>query len=261
MEIVGRISNLVSDSSIRKENRWVCLCFCSVVSVSLRSVFLLPSSILRRFVPLFYFLSFDQREREREEKNISEIGYKEQTEKGIDIIDVADFSRTRPTGERNCIRKRKRQRSRAALFSLKSKALFHPSCFFRVLRLAFHYHSPPSRFFCSFSRGRDALLVFKIISEWNSRTVTSSSPLLEKTSYRDLQRLTCHGPVPLPAAALAADIHHCIHVSILIQCFAPLNFLTSKFLSPHLLFVTVNNYRNNNGCLERWKRWVIGIPL
>lgn len=90
MEIVGRISNLVSDSSIRKENRRVCLCFCSVVSVSLRFVFLLPSSILRRFVPLFYFLSFDQREREREEKNISEIGYKEQTEKGIDIIDV-DF--------------------------------------------------------------------------------------------------------------------------------------------------------------------------
>lgn len=147
MEIVGRISNLVSDSSIRKENRRVCLCFCSVVSVSLRSVFLLPSSILRRFVPLFYFLSFDQREREREEKNISEIGYKEQTEKGIDIIDVADFSRTRPTGERNCIRKRKRQRSRGALFSLKSKALFHPSCFFRVLRLAFHYHSPPFSFF------------------------------------------------------------------------------------------------------------------
>lgn len=146
MEIVGRISNLVSDSSIRKENRRVCLCFCSVVSVSLRFVFLLPSSILRRFVPLFYFLSFDQREREREEKNISEIGYKEQTEKGIDIIDV-DFSRTRPTGERNCIRKRKRQRSRGALFSLKSKALFHPSCFFRVLRLAFHYHSPPFSFF------------------------------------------------------------------------------------------------------------------
>ena len=190
MEIVGRISNLVSDSSIRKENRRVCLCFCSVVSVSLRSVFLLPSSILRRFVPLFYFLSFDQREREREEKNISEIGYKEQTEKGIDIIDVADFSRTRPTGERNCIRKRKRQRSRAALFSLKSKALFHPSCFFRVLRLAFHYHSPPSRFFCSFSRGRDALLVFKIISEWNSRTVTSPprENLLPRFTASDLSR-------------------------------------------------------------------------
>ena len=34
MEIVGRISNLVSDSSIRKENRRVCLCFCSVVCFS-----------------------------------------------------------------------------------------------------------------------------------------------------------------------------------------------------------------------------------
>lgn len=115
-----------------------------------------------------------------------------------------DFSRTRPpfpTGERNCIRKRKRQRSQGALFSLKSKALFHPSCFslyspfpfhFRVLRLAFHYPSTtPPPVFCSFSRGRDALpwLVFKIISEWNSRTVTFPlENLLPRFTASDLSR-------------------------------------------------------------------------
>lgn len=92
MEIVGRISNLVSDSSIRKENRRVCLCFCSVVCFSPPCFFLLPLFLLLLPFPVgsfhFFFPSFGpwprwwpRRKKEGEKKNISEIGYKEQTEK------------------------------------------------------------------------------------------------------------------------------------------------------------------------------------